>query len=662
MLALVLAWFSSQGEISSLDVGGFDRYLRWRSRSAPAVSPRIVHLNIGEEEIHSWPSTRQEYAGLSKILAQLRRQGAQVIALDLMLVRGEEADFFPFWDEIERQSPLVLGRTFDLESRLPPGTKVSQGLLYVDSDRDGLLRKYRLTRADPKQARPTPSPSLALAAYLRLREMEWDASWVGANGKVCWTDVSAEGKDWKRCVPDQIWLDQRAGWQEETDRNFFQLTPKQLQEWEDKGGPPRLPGKIVFVGYVSAGSGDLGATPLNPKLPKVAIHSMALNGLIQDAWYVPLPPLPAGILGGLLVLASAGLSRLPLRRALGLWLLEGLALLGLGFWHLSYAHQIPWLLSWLVIWVSSFGLELWQRDQLRHARLAALQVLADSEDPLLLKIVGSYQVVRKLGQGGFATVYQAVPLQTLDPQQSVALKIVHPASAESPEFRKRFLREVRIVSQLMHPNIVRVHHSGQEQGLLYMAMELVPGRPLKHYINPDAPWSVEETIQVLRPLLAALTCAHQQRILHRDLKPDNIMVSMQQETQPWRLKTLKLVDFGLAFQDQASQLTRSGDVFGTLDYLAPERIQGRADDPRSDLYAVGVIAYELLWGSNPFPQQTPAEAILFRMTQDPPSLAERGLDLPEWLVGWVTRLMARNPDERFATAQAASQSLERQQA
>lgn len=660
MLAAVVAWFASNGDISSLDVGGFDRFLRWRSPSAPAVSPRIVHLNIGEEEIHGWASTRQEYAGLSKILAQLRRQGAQVIALDLMLVRGEEADFYPFWDEVERSSSLVLGKSFDLGSRLPPGARVSEGLLYVDSDSDGLLRKYRLTRIDPKSGKP--SPSLAMAAYLRWREMDWEPGWLGSDQKLRWTDVSAEGKEWPRCLPDHIWLDQRAGWQEETERNFFQLTPTQLQEWEDKGGPPRLPGKIVFVGYVSSGSGDLGATPLNPRLPKVAIHSLALNGLIQDAWYVPMPPLPAGVLGCLLVLVSAGVSRLSLVRALGLWFLGVLGLLGLGFWLITKAHLIPWLLSWLLIWTSALILELWQRDQLRHARLAALQVLADSEDPLLLKIVGNYQVVRKLGSGGFATVYQAVPIQTLDPQQSRALKIVHPASAESPEFRKRFIREVRIVSQLQHPNIVRVYNLGEDKGLLYMEMELLPGRPLKHYISPDAPWSVEETLQVLRPLLAALTYAHQQGIVHRDLKPDNIMVSMHQETQPWRIKTLKLVDFGLAFQDQASQLTRSGDVFGTLDYLAPERIQGRTDDPRSDLYAVGVMAYELLCGTNPFPQQTPAEAILFRITQDPPSLAERGMDLPDWLVGWVTRLMSRNPDERYATAQEASQHLEGQRA
>jgi CHASE2 domain-containing sensor protein len=658
LLGLMALWFGLTGPLSPLDRWGFDLYLRLRRDHAPPVSSQIVHLDIGQQELTGWASTRQEYAGLAEMIGQLRRQGAQVIVLDLMLMRGEKADFMPFWEQIKSgQQDIVLGRTFADTSRLPAGSQVSEGLLYLNSDSDGRLRCYDWVRTDPK--RKKVYPSLALAAYIKLLGLEFKPEWVQSDGRLQFPDVTPEGDSYPRPLPAQVLLDERALWTEASPRNFFHLSLTLLREWSQKPGPPRLAGKVVFVGYVAPGSGDLGATPLNRSIPKVAVHSLALNGLMQDSWYVPWPALRSFQAALTLVLLSWVVGRLP-RLWLSLSWLGGMLALGAGGLALMvYAHSFPWLISLWIGWTASLIWESWTRDKIRHSRLLALQHLADSEDPLLLKVVGKYQIIRKLGTGGFATVYQAVPTDSLDPARSIALKIVHPASAESPEFRRRFLREIRISSQLRHPNIVKVFHSGDEVGLLYMAMELVEGRPLKHYLQSGSPRSADEVLQILLPLLHGLAYAHGLQVVHRDLKPDNLMVQLENEVEaPWKVSALKIVDFGLAFDSQASQLTRTGEVFGTLDYLAPERIQGKADDPRSDLYAVGVIAYEMLSGSNPFQQQNPGEAILFRLTADPRPLSELQPNLPPALVQVVTRLLARDPEERFSSAQEVLAALE----
>jgi len=234
---------------------------------------------------------------------------------------------------------------------------------------------------------------------------------------------------------------------------------------------------------------------------------------------------------------------------------------------------------------------------------------------------------------------------------------VHPGSAENEEFRRRFMREIRISSQLRHPNIVEVYQSGGELGLLYLTMELLEGRPLRHYMPDGQALDEKQVVSLLRPMLEALDYAHAQSVVHRDLKPENIMIRTRSSTPPWEFTQVKIVDFGLAFDSQASQLTKSGEVFGTLDYLAPERIQGANEDPRSDLYAIGVMAYEMLSGSNPFKHSNPGEAILFRLTKDPTHLSELRSDVTPNLVQLITALIARDPQARPGSAREVLDKL-----
>lgn len=642
----LLGWFYLTAPLSPLDSWGFDTFLKLKAPLAPPVSTKIAYLEITEEQLDRWSDTREEYDGIADLMELLRRQGAQVIALDLLLIRGKDQDFARFWEQVTDQVDVVLGRTTTETSRLPAGQEQAAGLLNLFPDADGKLRQYTWS-SQGSDGRPLPS--LALAAFLNLRERTWDPKILEAQGRVRLSDYNDKGETLERVFPGKILLDERAVWQQASPHNFVHVSPAQLRKWDQEGGNPHLEGRVVFIGYVAPGSGDLGTTPLNARVPKVSVHAMALNAILQNAWFSPTGWLWNGLLALVLVLAARP-RWLPC-------LLGGLALLTLGAAVPVYTHWfLPWV-SLLLAWNVCCFSEYWLAARLRHERLLEMQKLADSDDPLILKVLGPYQLVRKLGTGGFATVYQALPTESLDIGRSVAIKVVHPAAAESQEFRRRFRREIRISSQLRHPHIVEVHQSGDESSLLYLTMELLAGRPLRDYLGEGQPLDEAQVVSLIRPMLEALEYAHQKSVVHRDLKPENVMVRTRSLTPPWEFYDLKLVDFGLAFDSQASQLTRSGEIFGTLDYLAPERIQGSNDDHRSDIYAVGVMAYEMLSGKNPFKHSNPGEAILFRLTQDAMHLSELCPQATPKLVLLIMAMIARDPDQRPSTAREVLDQL-----
>lgn len=637
-LLILTSWFALTAPLSPLDTWGFDVFLRLKGPLVGPVSSRIALLDITEKQINHWATMRDEYDGLAHQIDLLRRQGAQVIALDIMLVRGKDEDLAQFWAQVVDQVDIVLGRTHDQVTRLPANQKQAEGLLNMSGDSDGKIRQYSFYSKD---LQGQEQPSLALASFLNLRELTFDPKMVGPD-KLYLSDIDATGQIVNKVLPRRVYLDERATLAQSTERNFLRVSPEQLDVWEKEGGNPHLAGRIVFISYTADGAGDLGRTPLSPRAPKVRVHALALNALMQDAWFMPTSLLVNCLLSLTLVLAA---HRRPLVAVVGnlLWLSATAAL------PLMTHYFLPWV-TLLLAWNGCCFGEHWLAARIRHQRLKEMQKLADGEDPLILTVVGAYQIVRKLGSGGFATVYQAVPTSTLDPARSVALKIVHPGAAESEDFRRRFLREIRISSQLRHPHIVEVHPASKNLTPLHLIMELLEGRPLRSYLVEGHPLSEAQVVSLLRPMLEALAYAHSKSVVHRDLKPENVMVRTRSLTPPWEFYDLKLVDFGLAFDSQASQLTRSGEIFGTLDYLAPERIQGQNDDVRSDLYAVGVMAYEMLAGQNPFKHSNPGEAILQRLTQDATHLSEFCPTVTPRLVHLITSMIARDPAQRPASA------------
>lgn len=225
--------------------------------------------------------------------------------------------------------------------------------------------------------------------------------------------------------------------------------------------------------------------------------------------------------------------------------------------------------------------------------------------------------------------------------RELAIKLMAPEFVRDEEFVERFRREGRIAAKLRHPNIVQVYDFCDREGLYFIAMEYLGSRTLKNYVQDHGRVPVEESIRLIDQLLAALDHAHRQGIVHRDIKPANVMVTDANDAA--------LTDFSIAQMKSASKLTQTGSVLGTPEYMAPEQFEGKTDS-RSDLYACGVILYEMLTGFSPFHADTIAEIMKRQLftAPDPPSAVD--FTIPEPVSQMVIKSLAKNPDDRYQTA------------
>jgi tetratricopeptide (TPR) repeat protein/predicted Ser/Thr protein kinase len=261
--------------------------------------------------------------------------------------------------------------------------------------------------------------------------------------------------------------------------------------------------------------------------------------------------------------------------------------------------------------------------------------------------IGKYQIQKVIGRGAMGTVYEA-----LDPsfQRKVALKTVAPQEGDGPELRARFLREAQAAGRLRHPNIVTVYDVGEENGQPYIAMEYVEGTDLERIIHEKRPLPVEWKIDVLRQICEGLAHAHASGIVHRDVKPANVRVSAQGE--------VKIVDFGIAlFPSLAAK--RTGHLVGTPHYMAPEQVEGKAVDGRSDIFSVGAIAYELLSYRKPFESES-LTGVVSRIAHDelaPDASALPSADYPG-LPAVILKAMAKDPGARYQSLEQMRDALE----
>ncbi len=257
---------------------------------------------------------------------------------------------------------------------------------------------------------------------------------------------------------------------------------------------------------------------------------------------------------------------------------------------------------------------------------------------------GRYELRGVLGRGGMAEVHDGWDTRLSRP---VAIKLLYPALAADEVTRRRFENEARAAAALNHPNIVAVHDSGEDNGTPYIVMERLPGPTLADEIEAG-PLSADRVRWVLSDLLGALTAAHEAGILHRDIKPGNVLITAS--------GTAKLADFGIAKTDGAAH-TRVGMVFGTANYLSPQRITGRPASPSDDLYALGVLGYEALTRRLPFERDNPV-ATMRAVLEDP--LMPIGMlrpDVDPALIQVLERAMSRDPAYRFANAAAMRAAL-----
>lgn len=260
------------------------------------------------------------------------------------------------------------------------------------------------------------------------------------------------------------------------------------------------------------------------------------------------------------------------------------------------------------------------------------------------QITKRYQVIKKLGEGGMAVVFHAFDHVL---ERDVAIKIIKVASDSSSStdhIIKRFEREVKTLAKLAHPNIVHIHDYGQYQDKPYLIMEYLPGGTLEEYLGKQTPY--QKASQLLLPIAEALRYAHRQNVLHRDVKPANILFSA--EGHPF------LTDFGIAkilgtdSSHQPTNLTQSGMGIGTPEYMAPEQWQGEFT-PQSDIYALGIIYYELVTGNKPFEADTPAAFLMKQMMEDPPHPAEFISGLPPAVTNFMLKILERDIEYRYTS-------------
>lgn len=263
-------------------------------------------------------------------------------------------------------------------------------------------------------------------------------------------------------------------------------------------------------------------------------------------------------------------------------------------------------------------------------------------DPLVGHVLdGRYRVESRIARGGMASVYLALDVR-LD--RMVAIKVMHRSLAEDPEFVRRFIGEAKSVASLSHPNIVHVFDQGTDGDHVYLSMEYFPGKTLRAVLDERGPLAPREALEIMIPVLAALGSAHQAGLIHRDVKPENVLM-----TEDGRVK---VVDFGLVRAIEGGNQTRSGVMIGTIGYMAPEQVTSGQADVRSDVYAAGIMLFELLTGRQPFGGESPVSVAYRHVHESVPAPSSFSYDIPPTLDALVARATAKEPAGRPHDANA----------
>lgn len=252
------------------------------------------------------------------------------------------------------------------------------------------------------------------------------------------------------------------------------------------------------------------------------------------------------------------------------------------------------------------------------------------------KINDRYQIIKTIGEGGMANVYLAKDT-ILD--RNVAVKVLRGDLADDEKFVRRFQREALSASKLNHPNIVEMYDVGEDDGRYYIVMEYVQGKTLKSLVKKRGALTLPEVIDIMTQLTSAIMCAHDSYIIHRDIKPQNVMILDDGR--------VKIMDFGIAMALNSNELTQTNSVMGSVHYLPPEQANGSGSTIKSDIYSLGILMYELLVGKVPFKGDNAVEIAIKQMKEPIPSICKQNPDIPQSVENIVLRACAKNPKNRY---------------
>ncbi|MDQ3940318.1 MAG: serine/threonine-protein kinase [Actinomycetota bacterium] len=285
---------------------------------------------------------------------------------------------------------------------------------------------------------------------------------------------------------------------------------------------------------------------------------------------------------------------------------------------------------------------------------ATIPVSADFTTHGVGRIVGPYRLEEEIGRGGMGVVYRA---RRLDTGEVVAVKLMLPEISANHRFRARFVREASLGSDLDHPNIVPIYDAGEADGELFIAMRLVAGRDLKALIEEMGPLDPKRVIKIMRQVANALDAAHEAGVVHNDVKPQNILIADRDGPGD---DLVFVTDFGLVRPAGAeSTASRTGQVFGSIQYMPPEQVEGMPADGRADVYSLGCVLFECLTGEIPFERPNEVAVLWAHVHEEPGRVTDRRAELPGGLDAVVATAMAKHPDDRFLTCGELLEALEK---
>ncbi|KAB1140212.1 serine/threonine protein kinase [Streptomyces luteolifulvus] len=259
--------------------------------------------------------------------------------------------------------------------------------------------------------------------------------------------------------------------------------------------------------------------------------------------------------------------------------------------------------------------------------------------------IAGYRVERELGRGGMAVVYCARDLR-LD--RMVALKLLAPDMVRNDTFRRRFAHESRVAAAIDHPHIVPIFEAGETEGVLYIAMRYVPGLDLRALLAQDGPLPVPTALRIAAQVASALDAAHEHDLVHRDVKPGNVLVARGTDSE--HPEHVYLTDFGLTKKSLSlTGFTTVGEFVGTLDYVAPEQISGRPVDGRCDLYSLACVVFETLTGAPPFQRDDDMALLWAHQYDQPPALSEKRPGIPPTMDDVMAKALAKVPEDRYGS-------------